>query len=119
MPSHAHVVVWPVPGHTLSEILHSWKSFTAHEIGKRLTQKVVPFWQAESYDHLIRHEEDLQRCCHYTTMNPVNAGLCARPEDWRWSSAHAAPPPTVPQPSPAAGSGTVPVPVCSPQQAED
>src|SRR5213594_2409975 len=36
MPNHVHVVVWPMPGHTLSEILHSWKSFTSKEAGKLL-----------------------------------------------------------------------------------
>lgn len=88
MPNHVHVVVWPMPGHALSDILHSWKSFTAHEINKRLPTKVVSFWQSESYEHLIRDDEDLHRCCHYILMNPVNAGLCARPEDWKWSSGH-------------------------------
>jgi REP element-mobilizing transposase RayT len=88
MPNHAHVVVWPMPGHSLSDILHSWKSFTSHKINERLPQKIVPFWQGESYEHLIRDDEDLHRCCHYTLMNPVNARLCARSEDWRWSSAH-------------------------------
>jgi REP element-mobilizing transposase RayT len=103
MPNHVHAVVWPKPPHTLSTILHSWKSYSAHEINHRLLAPVVPFWQGESYDHLIRDEDDLRRCCHYTLMNPVNAGLCARMEDWQWSSAQVA------QPSPAAGSGTVPV----------
>jgi REP element-mobilizing transposase RayT len=103
MPNHAHVVVWPMPGHTLSEILHSWKSYTSHEINKRLPTKFVPFWQGESYEHLIRDDEDLHRCCHYALMNPVNAGLCACSEDWRWSSAYVA------RPSPAASSSTVPV----------
>jgi REP element-mobilizing transposase RayT len=90
MPNHAHVVVWPMPGYTLSNILHSWKSFTSHKIGERLPKKVVPFWQSESYEHLIRDDEDLHRCCHYTLVNPVNARLCARIEDWPWSSAYVA-----------------------------
>ena len=102
MPNHAHVVVSPMPGYTLSDILHSWKSYTAHEINQRLPVKVVPFWQGETYEHLIRDDEDLHRCCHYTLMNPVNAGLCVRPEDWKWSSA-------VAQASPPASSRTVPV----------
>jgi REP element-mobilizing transposase RayT len=104
MPNHGHVVVRPMPGHTLSDILHSWKSYTSHEINKRLPQKVVPFWQNESYEHLIRDDDDLHRCCHYTLMNPFNAGLCARPEDWKWSSGHVA------RASSPASSGTVPVP---------
>jgi REP element-mobilizing transposase RayT len=109
MPNHAHVVVRPMPGFTLSDILHSWKSFTSHKINELLPKKVVPFWQAESYEHLIRDDDDLHRCCHYTVMNPVNAGLCARAEDWEWSSVHAAPVSAVSQPSPAASSSTVPV----------
>jgi REP element-mobilizing transposase RayT len=88
MPNHVHVVVWPMAPHSLSEILHSWKSFTSHEINKRLPQKVVPFWQGESYEHLIRDDEDLHRCNHYTLMNPVKAKLCAQPEEWRWSSGY-------------------------------
>ncbi len=103
MPNHAHAVVGPILGHTLSDILHSWKSFTSHEINKRLPTKIVPFWQSESYEHLIRDDEDLHRCCHYTRMNPVSAGLCACPEDWKWSYAHVA------QASPPASSRTVPV----------
>ncbi len=103
MPNHAHVVVWPMPGHTLSDILHSWKSYTSHQINKLLPAKVVPFWQSESYEHLIRDDDDLHRCCHYTLANPVNAGLCAEPHVWPWSSAYVA------QPSPAASSSTVPV----------
>ncbi len=87
MPHHVHAVVWPLPGFSLSEILHSWKSFTSHEINDRIAAKVVPFWQGESYSHLIRDDDDLHRTCHYTIMNPVNAGLCTRPEDWQWSSA--------------------------------
>jgi type I restriction enzyme R subunit/putative DNA methylase len=88
MPNHVHVVVWPMPDHSLSEILHSWKSFTSHEINKRLDTKIVPFWQSESYEHLIRDDEDLHRCCHYTLMNPVNAHLSERPEGWKWSSGY-------------------------------
>jgi REP element-mobilizing transposase RayT len=94
MPNHAHVVVRPMPGHILSDVLQSWKSFTSHAINKRLEIKAVPFWQSESYDHLIRDDEDLHRCCHYTLMNPVNAGLCARIEDWNWSSGYMARPGT-------------------------
>lgn len=103
-----------MPGHTLSSILHSWKSFTSHQINKRLSQKAVPFWQNESYEHLIRDDDDLHRCCQYTLMNPVSAHLCARPELWQWSSAHVAQPSTAPesktpaQPKGGSGGGTPP-----------
>jgi REP element-mobilizing transposase RayT len=89
MPNHVHVVVRPLPGFTLSQITKSWKGFTAREANGRLG-RAGEFWQGESYDHLVRDDEDQHRCGHYTTMNPVNARLCAQPEDWRWSSAHRA-----------------------------
>ena len=31
-------------------------------------------------------EEDLERTCAYVMENPVRAGLCRRPTDWRWSA---------------------------------
>ncbi len=86
MPNHVHAVVRPLPGWTLSKILQSWKGFTAHEANRSLGRQGQTFWQAESYDHMIRDDEDLHHCCRYTTMNPVDARLCEQPEDWPWSS---------------------------------
>jgi REP element-mobilizing transposase RayT len=88
MPNHIHAVLRPLPNRTLSEILKGWKGFTAREGNRLLKRTGIPFWQVESYDHLIRNDEDLHHCCQYTTMNPVNARLCQRPEDWPWSSAY-------------------------------
>ncbi len=88
MSNHVHGVVRPLGEWTLSKILQSWKGFSAHEANRRLSRVGKNFWQAESYDHLIRDDEDLHRCRNYTAMNPVNAGLCQRPEDWPWSSAY-------------------------------
>lgn len=86
MPNHVHVVVWPMAGYSLSEILHSWKSFSATEANKILGRTGRKFWQKESYDHMIRNDDDQARYCAYTTMNPVKAKLCEKPEDWRWSN---------------------------------
>jgi REP element-mobilizing transposase RayT len=88
MPNHVHAVLRPLPGWTLSQILKSWKGFTARSANQILERTGKPFWQTESFDHLIRDENDLHRCGHYTIMNPVNADFCNRPEDWEWSSAH-------------------------------
>ena len=87
MPNHVHVVFWPIPNHTLSSIVHSWKRFTAREANKLLDRTGEPFWQQEPFDHWIRDEREEMRCCNYTVRNPVLAGLCRGPEEWRWSSA--------------------------------
>jgi REP element-mobilizing transposase RayT len=87
MPNHVHAVLWPMPNHTLSEIIQSWKGYTGREANKLLHRTGEAFWQPEAFDHWIRNDEEHSRCCRYVVNNPVKARLCAAPEDWRWSSA--------------------------------
>ena len=86
MPNHVHAVVTPFSGFTLSTILHSWKSYSAHEINKGL-QKKGTVWIPESFDHLVRNERAFAQFVEYTENNPVVARLCGRPEEWPYSSA--------------------------------
>ncbi len=86
MPNHVHVVMTPSSEHTLSAILHSWKSYSAHEINNCLKRN-GHVWQRESFDHLIRHERAFATFVAYTENNPVAAGLCDVPELWPFSSA--------------------------------
>jgi REP element-mobilizing transposase RayT len=87
MPNHVHAVVWPMPGHTLSDILHSWKSFTSKAANK-LLRRTGEFWQTESFDHWMRDDAEHARLAAYVENNPVKAGFCKCPEDWKWSSAN-------------------------------
>jgi REP element-mobilizing transposase RayT len=87
MPNHVHAVLWPMPDHTLSQIAQSWKRYTSRAANKILARTGDTFWQPETFDHWIRNDEEHTRCCRYVVNNPVKAGLCAEPQDWRWSSA--------------------------------
>jgi hypothetical protein len=71
--------------------LHSWKSYTGHRANALLGRVGRPFWQAESFDHWIRDDAERVRLVRYVEDNPVKARLCARPEDWPWSSARKQP----------------------------
>jgi len=79
--------VWPLPNESLSAVVQSWKRYTAREANKILNRTGQAFWQPESFDHWIRNDEERVRCCRYVIFNPVKAGLCSAPEDWRWGSA--------------------------------
>ena len=79
MPNHVHVILRPLGDHALPDILHSWKSFTSKAIGKEAGLS-GQFWQEESYDHLIRDEEDFNNQVTYLLGNPEKAGL----KDWQW-----------------------------------
>src|SRR5205085_992554 len=81
MPNHVHVVVEPLEGATLTKILHSWKSFTAHQ-ANRILERSGSFWQTEYFDHLIRDEQDMERAIEYVWKNPDEAGMKNWP--WRW-----------------------------------
>jgi REP element-mobilizing transposase RayT len=87
MPNHVHVVLWPMPNFTLSEILKSRKRQIARQANLILKKTGETFWQRESYDHWIRNDEEQSRICRYIRNNPVKARLCETPEQWQWSSA--------------------------------
>ena len=93
MPDHVHLLIEPAIKEqdqngaaiffSLTEILHTLKSFTAHEIN-RLEETKGPVWEKESFDRLIRSEKDLQEKFHYITRNPWDAGVVDATEDYPW-----------------------------------
>ena len=91
MPNHVHVLIEPIE--LLGKIVQSWKSYTGrwavqHSAKLGLGVRGNPFWMREYWDRYIRNGEHLAQVIRYIHQNPVKAGLCAAPEDWRWSSAH-------------------------------
>jgi REP element-mobilizing transposase RayT len=85
MSNHVHVLL-KARGE-LKEVTHRIKGSTAFKINGLQNKRGRVFWQDESYDHWVRDEAELFRIIAYIENNPVAAGLCHRPEDWRWSSA--------------------------------
>jgi len=96
MPDHVHAlfepqikekdpegnpVFWP-----LTELLHSVKSFTAHEINKA-EQVSGPVWEKESFDRMIRSDADLEEKFHYICGNPWDNGVVQMtgPYKWLWT----------------------------------
>ncbi len=74
MANHVHLVIKPMGDHSLSSILQGIKGTTARAINK-LLGRTGPLWKKESYDHLIRDEEDLAHQVRYVLDNPVKADL--------------------------------------------
>ena len=68
----------------LSAIMHSLKSYTANEANKVL-KRSGPFWEAESYDHVIRDKQEYHCVVAYVLNNPVKAGLVRDWRDWQWT----------------------------------
>jgi putative transposase len=98
MPNHVHLVIGVgecdllgsvrqvsnLSNKTMSEIMHSLKRYTARMANKTLMRS-GPFWQDESFDHIVRDEADLERIVQYVVYNPVKAGLVKDWRDWKWT----------------------------------
>ena len=69
MPNHLHVLLTPLNGWSIEKITHTWKSFTANQINKKMN-KTGNVWQHESYDHIVRSEKQLNLIAQYIIDNP-------------------------------------------------
>ncbi len=82
MDDHVHVLVSPFDTHSLQQIVHSWKSFTANALRKTRT-RAVPVWQDEYFDRIVRDEAELLQKTEYILGNPVKRW--PEIEDYRWA----------------------------------
>jgi REP element-mobilizing transposase RayT len=78
---HIHMIINPID--KLSKIMHSIKSYTAHEINKKTNRK-GKFWQDENYDKIIRNEKEFIEKIKYIINNPIKANLSKNYTDYKW-----------------------------------
>jgi hypothetical protein len=71
MPNHVHVLATPL-SETLSDIVQTWKSFTARKANSLLGGR-GSFWAPEYYDRAIRDDVHYANAVDYIAMNPVRA----------------------------------------------
>lgn len=84
MGNHVHCLLTPEV--ELEVVTQGIKGYTAYQINGLQEARGRVFWQDESFDRWPRDEDELFRIIDYIEKNPVVAGLCKEPEDWRWSS---------------------------------
>jgi putative transposase len=82
MPEHVHLVLSEPKHGTLADVLKSLKQ----GVSRRLIGDEPHFWQKRYYDFNVRNARQFVEKLRYIHCNPVKRGLCARPEDWPWSS---------------------------------
>lgn len=89
MPEHVHLLVFPgVGGPDVRRILSSVKQPFSREMGALGRRRHPAMWQAGGgYDRNVTSQRVAASLVDYIHMNPVRRGLCASPQDYRWSSA--------------------------------
>lgn len=86
MPNHVHLLAAPCVGYSLSNIMHSLKSYTAQEANKVLNRR-GKFWFEDYFDRYIRNAKHFENAINYIESNPLRAGLCKSARDWPFGSA--------------------------------
>ena len=93
MPDHVHFLLQPWPKDnddagkvlfwSLNELIHSLKSFSAHEINKK-QGKSGAVWEKEQFDRYVRSDHDLHEKFHYILRNPWDSGVAGQNEPYLW-----------------------------------
>ena len=87
MPTHWHLVLWPVEDDDLSDYMH-WLTVTHtqrwHAYHK--TSGTGPVYQGRFKSFPIEQDEHFLRVIRYVERNALRAHLATRAERWRWSS---------------------------------
>jgi putative DNA methylase len=86
MPNHSHFLLTRSEGWELDKLMHSHKSYTAHEANKIL-KRGGQFWREEYFDRYVRNADHFRKVVSYIENNPVKARLCSKAADWPFSSA--------------------------------
>jgi len=89
MPNHVHILI--TPNIDLPEIMRWLKGRTARVANRILGRSGEPFWQDESYDHVIRSLTEFENTREYIEANPVRSGYVDLPQQYPWSSAYVVP----------------------------
>ncbi|MEA3066029.1 MAG: REP-associated tyrosine transposase [Sphingomonadales bacterium] len=87
MPNHVHLILVPAHEDGLRAALAPAHTRYAIEINRRHGW-CGHLWQGR-FGSFPMDEAHLHVCLRYVELNPVRAGLAARPEAWPWSSARA------------------------------
>lgn len=85
MTNHVHLLVTPAAAGAVSAMLQ--------DVGRRYVRvineiqgRTGTLWEGRFKSNLIDSETYLLTCHRYIEMNPVRAGIVARPADYPWSS---------------------------------
>ncbi len=87
LPNHVHLILVPDREEALGRALGETHRRYSSGVNARL--RVTGHLFQSRFGSVVMDEDHLMAAARYVALNPVRAGLAARAEDWRWSSARA------------------------------
>jgi REP element-mobilizing transposase RayT len=88
LTNHYHLLLTTARAN-LAKGMHRLNSTYANSFNRRHRKKGHLF-EKRYFSGLVETEANFLHAVRYMALNPVRAGICTLPEDWRWSSYRAA-----------------------------
>lgn len=86
MHNHTHLLIKLRETENISIIMHSINRWYARWYNEHYKRK-GHFWEDRFYGELVEDDTQLLAVMRYIDLNPVRAGLCRNPAEWRYSGA--------------------------------
>ena len=88
MPEHVHLLISEPERASIAQAIGSFKVSSAKQVKKLRSGAPQDgrLWQPRGYNRYVRDYEEFVEKRRYIHRNPVRRGLCAQPQDWKWSS---------------------------------
>jgi REP-associated tyrosine transposase len=83
MPDHVHAILRVIEPYSLSRVLQRIKGRSSRQINVLLSRR-GRVWLVESFDHVIRHGQELEEKLEYIRQNPAKQGLEDSPGNYKW-----------------------------------
>jgi putative transposase len=85
MGNHVHLLVTPASVGSLKLTMHDLNTRYVWHFN-RLHERTGPLWEGRYRTSVVDTDAYLTVCYQYIELNPVRAGFCPQPADYRWSS---------------------------------
>lgn len=84
MPDHVHALFSLFPDVTLPWVMFRMKGASSRAVNIALERR-GPLWNLESFDRVLRRDENVEAVARYIIANPERAGL-EEPYPWTWTA---------------------------------
>lgn len=84
MDDHVHVLLEPINGSRLQDLLRSWKSFSANQF-QRQNGRHRSVWQREYFDRIVRDDAEYAEKRDYILNNPFKRWPNLDSYVWVWA----------------------------------
>ncbi|MCX6832027.1 MAG: transposase [candidate division Zixibacteria bacterium] len=82
MPDHLHLILRPATDYSLSRVMRGIKGVSAYKINRLSGTRDDAVWQRESFDRILRDQDELIEKLNYMLCNPLKQGLVDDP--WKY-----------------------------------